>query len=73
MAVINNPHITDWYLTNRLADFAKHWLIYFETLQAEWHWYRLEYQSCFSTQSHGYAKLKSDQGLSDLIKKAALA
>ena len=36
-AVIDNPHITDWYFTNRLVDLVKHWL--YDTMKAEWHWY----------------------------------
>ena len=63
--VISNPHITDRYFTNKLSDFIKYWL--YETLQAEWHWYRIEYQSRGSTHAHGRAKLKSDPGLCDLI------
>ena len=75
MAVIicNNPHFTDWYLSNRLADFVKHWLNYFETLQAEWHWYRLEYQSHVSTHAHGHAKLKVTQVLLIYYQKASMA
>ena len=70
-AVINNPHITDWYFTNRVSDFVKYWL--YETLHAEWHWYRFEYQSRGSPHVHGCAKLKNDPDLCHLIKKAALA
>ena len=70
-AVINNPHITDWYFTNRLSDFVKHWL--YDTMKAEWHCYRFEYQSRGSTHAHGCAKLKTDPGLCNLIKKAAIA
>ena len=70
-AVINNPHITDWYFTKRLSDLSKHWL--YDQMDAEWHWYRFEYQSRGSTHAHGCAKLKSDPGLCELMKKAALA
>ena len=70
-AVIRYPHITDWYFTNRLSDFVQHWL--YNEMEAEWHWYRLEYQSRGSTHAHGCAKLKTDPGLCNLIKKAALA
>ena len=36
--VINNPHITDWFFTQRLENFIKYWL--YRSLDAEWHWYR---------------------------------
>ena len=39
----------------------KHWL--YETLDAEWHWYRYEFQARGSIHCHGTAKLKSDPGL----------
>ena len=31
-AVINNPHITDWYFTTQLSDWVEHWL--YKTLDA---------------------------------------
>ena len=40
--VINNPHIVDWFFTQRLESFIKHWL--YDTLGCKWHWYRFEYQ-----------------------------
>ena len=39
-AIIDQPHLTDWYFTSKLCDFIQHWL--YHTLDAEWHWYRLE-------------------------------
>ena len=68
-AVISNPHITDWYFTSKLTDFVEHWL--YDTLDAEWHWYCLEYQSRGSTHAHGCAKLKNDVGICALVQKAA--
>ena len=68
-AVINNPHIVDWYFTQRLTDLIKQWL--YKEMDAEWHWYRFEYQS--RTHAHGCAKLKSDPGLCQLMKKAAIS
>ena len=47
-AVINNPHITDWYFSSKLSDWINHWL--YKTLDAEWHWCRYEYQARCSTQ-----------------------
>jgi hypothetical protein len=40
--VINNPHIVDWFFTQRLEKFVQHWL--YDTLGAKWHWFRYEYQ-----------------------------
>ena len=57
-AVIDNPHITDWFFHAKAADF---WLE--ESLDAEWHWYRFEYQARGSIHAHGCATLKNDPGL----------
>ena len=62
--VINNPHITDWFFTQRLESFIKYWL--YNSLDAEWHWYRFEYQARGSIHCHGVAKLKNDPGLCKL-------
>ena len=66
--VINNPHITDWFFTQRLENFIKHWL--YNSLDAEWHWYRFEFQARGSIHCHGVAKLKNDPGLCKLSEKA---
>ena len=66
--VINNPHITDWFFTQRLENFIKHWL--YSSLDAEWHWYRFEYQARGSIHCHGVAKLRNDQGLCKLSETA---
>ena len=68
-AVITHPHITDWYFTSKLADLVHHWL--YGVLDAEWHWYRFEYQAQGSTHAHGCAKLKNDPGIVSLVKEAA--
>ena len=60
--VINNPHIVDWFFTQRLESFVKHWL--YDTLGAKWHWFRYEYQGRGSIHCHGTAKLNNDPGLS---------
>ena len=59
--VIHNPHIADWFFSERLKKFLKHWL--YDSLDAEWHWYRFEYQSRGSIHCHGVAKLNNDPGL----------
>ena len=69
-AVINNPHITDWFFYSKLKDFVTYWL--HKTLDTEWYWFRYEYQARGSTHAHGCAKLKNDPGLCELVKIAAL-
>ena len=66
--VINNPHIVDWFFTERLKKFIKHWL--YDSLDAKWHWYRFEYQSRGSIHCHGVAKLNNDPGLCKLSETA---
>ena len=73
-SVINNPHITDCFFTQRLENFIKHWL--YNSLDTEWHWYRFECQARGSIHCHGVAKLKNDPGLcemSEIAKKGYLA
>lgn len=65
--VINNPHITDWFFTQRLENFIKHWL--YNSLYAKWHWYGFEYQARRSIHCHGVANLKNDPGLCKLSEK----
>jgi len=63
--VINNPHLLDWFFTERTEQFVKHWLK--NTLGATWHWFRYEYAvQRGSIHCHGTAKLESDPGLCDL-------
>ena len=51
--VINNPHITDYFFTQRLENFIEHWL--YNSLEAEWHWYRFEYQARFNLENFSIA------------------
>ena len=44
-----------------------------ESLDADWHWYRLEYQARGSTHAHGCDKLKNDSCICSLMQKAAFA
>ena len=66
--VINNPHVVDWFFTQRLESFVKHWL--YDTLGAKWHWFRYEYQGRGSIHCHGTAKLNNDPGLCQLTQIA---
>ena len=67
-SVISNPHIVDWFFTQRLESFVKHWL--YDTLNAKWHWFRYEYQGRGSIHCHGTAKLNNDPGLCQLTQTA---
>jgi hypothetical protein len=73
--VIDNLHLISLlFFTRRLESFLKHWL--YETLDAEWHWYRYEFKARTSIHGHGAAKLKSDPGLcklTDIALKGFLA
>lgn len=42
----------------------------YDTLDAEWHWYRYEFQARGSIHCHGTAKLKNDPGLCKLAEIA---
>ena len=66
--VINNPHLVDWFFTQRIESFVKHWL--YDTLDAKWHWFRYEYQGRGSIHCHGTAKLNNDPGLCQLTQTA---
>ena len=66
--VINNPHMVDWFFTQRLESFVKHWL--YDTLGAKWHWFRYEYQGRGSIHCHGTAKLSNDPDLCQLTQIA---
>ena len=66
--VLNNPHVVDWFFTERLESFVKHWL--YDTLGAKWHWFRYEYQGRGSIHCHGTAKLNNDPGLCQLTQTA---
>jgi hypothetical protein len=66
--VINNPHVVDWFFTQRLESFVKHWL--YDTLGAKWHWFQYEYQGRGSIHCHGTAKLNNDPGLCQLTQSA---
>ena len=59
--VIDNLHIVDWFFSQRLESFVKHWL--YGTLGAKWHWFRYEYQGRGSIHCHGTVKLNNDPGL----------
>jgi hypothetical protein len=63
--VINNPHVVDWFFTQRLESFLKHWL--YDTLGEKWHWFRYEYQGRGSIHYHGTDKLNNDPGLCSKI------
>ena len=48
-------------ISHRLESLIKYWL--YNTLDANWHWFRYEYQCRGSIYCHGIAKLNNDPGL----------
>lgn len=67
--VINNPHLLDWFFTERTEQFVHYWLK--KTLGATWYWFRYEYAvQRGSIHCHGVAKLQSDPNLCDLSQIA---
>ena len=67
--VINNPHLLDWFFTERTEQFVNYWLK--KTLGATWYWFRYEYSvQRGSIHCHGVAKLKSDPNLCNLSQIA---
>ncbi|XP_066922146.1 uncharacterized protein [Clytia hemisphaerica] len=66
--ITENPHVVDYYFTERTNKFVKHWL--YNLLKATWHWYRFEYASRGSIHCHGVAKLEDDPGLVELTNIA---
>ena len=63
--------MTDWFFKQQLEEFIKHWLN--GVLDAEWFWYRFEYQARGSIHAHGWAKLKNDPDIRLLCNKVCLA
>ncbi len=67
--VINNPHLLDWFFTERTERFVRYWLK--ESLGASWYWFRYEYAlQRGSIHCHGVAKLSDDPNLCELSKQA---
>ena len=67
--VLDYPHILDWFFTERVESFVKHWL--YNTLGATWHWYRFEFAVLRGAiHCHGFVKLSSDFGVCDRTQKA---
>ena len=67
--VIDNPHLLDWFFTERTEQFVKYWLK--STLGATWYWFRYEYAvQRGSIHCHGVAKLETDPNLCKLSQIA---
>ena len=67
--VIKNPHILDWFFTERVESFLKHWL--YNIMGASWHWFRYEFTVLRGAiHVHGLAKLESDPDLNSLAEIA---
>ena len=67
-AVIDIPHVVNWYFRHRVDTLMR---FFFESaLDAEWRWYRFEYQDRGNIHPHGTVKLKNDPGLVELTAAA---
>ena len=62
-----NLHLADWYFSEKLRLFMKHF--FGGVLDLEWMWYRFEWQSRTAIHAHGVVKLKNDPGIADLVTK----
>ncbi len=63
--ILKNPHLADWFFSERLGSFIKHF--FKGTLDYEWVWHRYEWQSRTAIHAHGVKRLKYDPGISDLF------
>ena len=63
--ILKNPHLADWFFSERLGSFIKHF--FKGTLDFEWIWHRYEWQSRTAIHAHGVVRLKNDPGISDLV------
>ena len=66
--VRDNPHIVDHYFFMRAKEYFNSFYGK-DCLNAEWYWYRIEYQKRGSAHVHGCCRLKSDPNLPDLAQK----
>ena len=54
--IVNDPHLADWYFSERLNSFIRHF--FKGTLDYDWIWHRYEWQSRTAIHAHGVVKLK---------------
>ena len=66
-AALENSHVVDAYFSLRLEAMAKRF--FDQMLDADWRWYRFEWQARTAIHAHGIAKLKNDPGLVNLTEK----
>ncbi|MFM8622001.1 MAG: DUF6570 domain-containing protein, partial [Holophagaceae bacterium] len=66
--VRDNPHIVDLYFHRRFKEFFAS-MFGKDCLDAEWYWYRTEYQKRGCAHIHGCCRLKSDPNLHELSQK----
>jgi len=64
--IAKNPHLADWYFSERLSIFISQF--FKGTLDYEWIWHRYEWQSRTAIHAHGVVRLKNDPGLTDLVE-----
>lgn len=66
-AVNANPHLVDSFFCRRMEALKSHFLN--NVLDAEWSWFRYEYQMRGALHAHGCSRLKNDPGLAELAAK----
>ena len=68
LAVIDNPHIVDWYFGHLVNALMKS---FFDgVLGSYWRWFRFKYRGRGSIPLHGTVKLKNDPDLAELTAAA---
>ncbi len=60
-----NPHLADWYFSEKLNIFIKHFFA--GVLDHDRIWHRYEWQSRTAIHAHGVVKLKNDPGIANLL------
>ncbi len=65
--IVKNPHLADWYFSERLGVFVRHF--FKETLDYDWIWYRFEWQARTAIHAHGVVRLKNDPGICELVEQ----
>ena len=65
---MNNPHLADWYFSERINSFIRNF--FKGTLDYDWIWHRYEWQSRTAIHAHGVVNLNNDPGIVDLVATA---
>ena len=63
---LKNPHLVDWYFLERVEKYVKYWIQ--NILNADWYWFRVEYQHRGFPHVHGFIKMSNDVFIQELAK-----